>query len=555
MKSFTGEKESVTAVEERFCNFRPGFFFGVLFSLGIVFSYFVIFDGASGWWALLLLPIPVCAVIFYGVRLKTLVALLSLAVAFVLGFSLFSARTQEFEDGKTIEGEYTVVGTVVEKWENDDYGAVVLSDIYIGEKPSDFKFTAYLSASFLKNIALSDRLVLRGFVRTLTDTYPDDGFLASEIADGKKYFSNAVESVQKAGEETDLFLLVRARIEEVVQAGMDEDSAALTLALLLGNTSGIEEGMLENIRAGGIAHIFAVSGLHIAALYAFCRLLTDKTGFSRAPAWLRFVFVATVVLFYGGICGFSSSVVRAIVMCLVTYLCRLLWINYDLLDSLGVAAAVVLCFSPTLLFEIGFQLSFTACLGIGFLSGVIFRSLGGRAYWLNNLLIGKEELAFRAKRKKRRVPLGVTASVWKSFARVVSVSVAAQLGTLPVQLNAFGYLSGWGLLLNFFFVPLISAAFAFLLFLVLFTALLPTAIAGVTLYVPAVIWSALSLLFVAVDFSDFLLVGSMPFGATLAHYVFLLTLSDKLNVKGAKPIFVLLFLLLTLFAAFAPYFI
>ena len=548
-------KKGSIVVVERFFNVRYIFFFAFMLSFGVLFGFFRLCLEASFLWLLFFVPILPIPFVFSTDRKRTLMATLAFALAFICGFLVFYEKVDEYQSAEKFSGEHNVVGTVCEKVQAESYTRVLLSDIYIAEKPSDFKLVAYLSPSFSENIRVSDRVVLRGKVYTYQELMQNDSFIGQKIADGVKYYCFCYERVQAVGQADDLFLTVRARIEEVVRAGMDEASASLTLALLLGDTAGIEEGLLENIRAGGIAHIFAVSGLHIAALYAFCRLLTEKTRFSRAPAWTKFLFVSLIVLFYGGVCGFSSSVVRAIVMCLTAYFCRLVFINYDMLEGLGLAGAIVLLLFPTLLFDVGFQLTFTACIGIGLLSGVIRRGMGGDGVWLNHLLIGKDELARRATLHKKRVPLGLTAQAWKWFAGVFSLSLAAQMGTFPVLINAFGFVSGWGLLLNILFVPLVSASFSLLLLLVALSAILPISLSGVILFFPSLLWSVLSLLFEAVDFSGFALTGSLPFGAVWAFYLFLVLSSDKLNLKKAKLPLIAVALALFFFTWLAPYFV
>jgi len=263
------ERKESMVVEERFFNVRYAFFFAFVVAAGILFCFFRIFAEASFWWLLVFLPVVGFAFFFSSNKKRTLFVFLAFALAFLCGYFLFSQKVHKYQRAESFTGEYTVVGTVCERVENDRQIRVLLSDIRIGEKTSDFKLVAYLSPSFSKNVALSDRVVLRGKVGTATELNEDGEFIASRVADGIKYYCSYPEYVQNVGKETNLFLAVRSRIQEVVQAGMNEDAAPLTLALLLGDTAGIEEGLLENIRAGGIAHIFAVSGLHIAALYAF----------------------------------------------------------------------------------------------------------------------------------------------------------------------------------------------------------------------------------------------------------------------------------------------
>ena len=112
-------------------------------------------------------------------------------------------------------------------------------------------------------------------METNTEAFDDYGFRAEEVS-GRVRFQIDVSSLTVTGKSKNPFLAVRSRLVETLYAGMDEESAAVTCALLTGDTSGIESGLLENVRRGGIAHIFAVSGLHIGALYAFCLFLFRK---------------------------------------------------------------------------------------------------------------------------------------------------------------------------------------------------------------------------------------------------------------------------------------
>lgn len=100
------------------------------------------------------------------------------------------------------------------------------------------------------------------------------------------------------------------------------------------------------------------------------------------------------------------------------------------------------------------------------------------------------------------------------------------------MLHSFGYVSLWGLALNLLFVPLVGAAFSFLLVLAFVAALLPLAAAPILLYVPSMLWSALLLAFYAVDFSSFAVEGIRLGSAALLFYAFFIFLSDKLNLPG-----------------------
>ena len=636
-------------------NFRPALFSAAFFALGIAFSYSHLFLRASPWWLLCAVPVFFVVLLSTKDKAKALAALALLFCCFSVGALRFSCEIEEFRACKVYTGEHTVAGTVTEKNDYGGFSRIVLSELSIDGERAEGKLAAALGGSFSKKVALSDRVLFSGTLETDVSLFGDYGFKSDDVSKKIRYTAN-VASLSVTGKEFDLFRAARSRMRRVIYAGMDEESASVTYALLTGDTSGIESGLLENVRLGGVAHIFAVSGLHVGALYSFCRLLIDKTRLRGLPALVRFFLTAAALVFYGGVCGFSASVVRAMVMCLVLYASALLGIKSDLLENTGVAALFLLALHPVALFDTGFLLSFAACLSIGFLSrslqgGILALFPRGRRVAEANRKSGKErskytgdanafpfkkaekgqegtensacpEAVFKApggfgrisdeklvgpltfgeadkksafdpaalserglqeqgKREDkisvpetgakrippvgngvcefyidgrglvRKVdkPLGLGERVKQAVASFLSVSLAAQIGTAPVLLASFGYVSLCSLLLNCLFVPLIGAVFALLLALVFFSCLLPLGAAPVLLYLPSVFWSAALLVFHAADFS-FVLTGFKLGAAAILYYAIVVLLSGKINIERKKKRFLfLLFLCAFVFLA------
>ena len=127
---------------------------------------------------------------------------------------------------------------------------------------------------------------------------------------------------------------------------------------------------MQNFRYGGIAHIFAVSGLHIGVIYG---LLYGILRRLRVKGFVRLPVVFAALLFYCGVCGFSPSSVRALVMCTVLMIADAAGYAYDRLNSVSAASLVVLVINPVYLFSVGFQLSVAAAAGIIVLGGHLGR--------------------------------------------------------------------------------------------------------------------------------------------------------------------------------------
>ena len=423
-------------------------------------------------------------------------------------------------------------GRVVEMREGYGEVGLVLDDLSVNGKGYHCKLVAYMPASFCKNLQLSDVVFLQGDIEKIA--FEPESFSRNAKDFGKDIFltSNRPEG-KKTGHRFDLFLMLNARAKQAIDSGMDETPAAVTKGVLLGDVTGIESGLYKNIRYGGIAHIFAVSGLHVGSLFAFCLLLTTKTGFQRAPVLVQFIFTATVLFIYAGICAFSASVVRAGVMCLVGYMRKLIQVKSDLLQSLGLAAIVILLFDPSALFAVGFQLSFAACFGIAFLAkpiGQVFDELAkGYRYFFPQKPTPAE---LEALENDDTVPPRLSTRAYRAVSSFLSVSLGAQIFTAPFLLYYFGYVSGWALLLNCIFVPFISGIFSLLLLTVALACVLPLTCSFVVLYVPNVLWSAVLLLFEMVDFTTFALEGlRISVSVAVLYILSVLFFTDKWNVN------------------------
>lgn len=515
---------------EKLFHFRPATFTAIFLCLGIFFAYLIALTGVSAWWLLLASPCVITPFFFRHDKLF-IFAMLSLTLACFVGFLSFSLQIADFCKTKKFHGElYPVKGEICSVTKTQWGCEVLLQDLTIGSREEKGKLVAYLPASFAEELQPANVIVVEGKVRTQTEFFNEYGFRANAMESDIRYVMRA-ETCSVQERPFKLFAFLRTRLKNAVYAGMDETSASVTLALLTGDDSGVGEGLLENVRRGGIAHVFAVSGLHVGVLFAFSKRVVEIIPFCRRRKWLRFLLSTTTLLFYGGICGYSPSVVRAITMCLCLYLASLIGCFNDFLDFLGASAIVVLLGSPVALFTAGFQLSFSACLGIGLTERPIRKGLQRLVSKVEFLFTGRSEETLPRKLRNQSPPT-VYQRVRRTCLSFLSLTLSAQLGTALVSLALFGYLSGWSVILNMLFVPLVSAGFTALLVFVAIATALPIAWSAGILYVPSVVWSALLLAFQTVDYSTFVLSGvQVGASAFICYFLGLIFLSDKCNLS------------------------
>lgn len=505
-------------------NFRPAAFAAVFLCLGIFSAAALLCFGLPVFYLAFALPLVI--LFRKGKRKQTAIVTLLLLVAFWVGFFSAFCKIEGFQKATVYEsGEYYVAGKIVSENETAYGYKLVLGDLQIDGKAEKGKLIAYLPLSFKGSVVQGNRVLLQGKLTTNEALSLQGEIDWYAFSDELRYTLQA-KTCAVTDRPFSLFVFLRERVEAVLYAGMNETSAAVTMAILTGNDDGIESGLLENMRRGGIAHVFAVSGLHIGALFAFTLALITKTPLNNLSKGARFALVAAVLLFYGGVCGFSASITRAITICLCFYAAKLLALETDFLDALGVAAIVILLFHPLSLFEAGFQLSFAACLGLALLT----RPMEKLCY----KIVGDRRAKLPPTEQDMH-PLGVRERIKRACVSFVSVSLSAQIATAPLCLAYFGYLSYLSLFLNFLFVPLVSAAFSILLTFVCAAAVIPIAWSGVVLYIPNVAWSAVLLLFQTIDFSAFCIENVIvPTAGLICYFLALSFVSDKWNLS--KPV-------------------
>jgi len=242
-------------------------------------------------------------------------------------------------------------------------------------------------------------------------------------------------------------------------------SGELLVGLLLGRTRELPDELSEAFRRSGTVHVLAVSGLHVGFVVLIAHAVLRSL---RVPRRAALALVLPVLVGFVAVVGPRPSVVRASLMAAFLMLAPLIERASCPINSLGAAAIVLMIARPGCLSDLGFQLSFSAVIGI---------------------LLLHEPLA-RAMRSviERVAPAAGRFSHWTSAA--LALSLSAQAGVAPVLVGTFGRLSLISPVANLAAVPLAGLSVASGTATLAFDALgtWPSAAFG------AVAWSSCSLL-------------------------------------------------------------
>lgn len=490
----------------RVINFRPFLLFALSFAAGILCCYLF------GFYAFLINLIILPALVGFIFILKKkgrriagvfLACTAAACVIFSIGGLALAVRIADFETAGAVSGECYVEGVVKEIAETSDSKVYTLGDLTIvsGETGeivrTDYRIRIYIYGGGTE-LTLGARAIFNTEVTTY-ETWAYGHINTSAILDRVRYFAFAEpDSFLTVGQEApDVFGLVGEHIREVVFSGMDDSAAALAYAMLTGNAGFMDEDVLQNFRYGGVAHIFAVSGLHIGIVYLLLSVLFKKL---RLKLWLRFLLITAGLVFYAGVCSFSPSSVRALIMCVVMMAMKFKGVQYDRLNSVSIAALAVLAINPVYLFSVGFILSVSAAGGIIVLGAHLSRNFA-------------------------RIP-----HMPRKLAFALGTALSAQICTFPVLIDFFGYISAISFVLNLLFIPVISSVYAVLFVAGVLASVLPFASAAL-LFIPEYLLRLAVLPIVMADFRFWLICGFSFGGCSLLWYFGIYFLSDKINLR------------------------
>lgn len=144
---------------------------------------------------------------------------------------------------------------------------------------------------------------------------------------------------------------------KIMGTSMSPSTQSIIIAMLLGNSDFISHDMRDLYSQAGVAHVLALSGLHVAIITFMIWFLLFPLDYLRARK-LRLVVTLIILIAYDVFTGLSPSVVRATVMLAFVFMSVIFYRKSTSLNSLFAAALVILIFSPSSLYGAGFQLSF-----------------------------------------------------------------------------------------------------------------------------------------------------------------------------------------------------
>lgn len=201
------------------------------------------------------------------------------------------------------------------------------------------------------------------------------------------------------------------------------DTYGVAAAILLGYDEKLPAYLRKGYTAAGAMHILCVSGLHVGIVFLFFDFLLGFMNRKNGLQSVKTILLLLMIWFYALLTGLSPSVQRAAIMLSFILFAKLFNKKGAVINSIAASAFLLLLLNPSVLFHLGFQLSYLAVLGIVLLQRPIYSLLYVKNKWIDK--------------------------AWE----ITSVALAAQLATTPLVLHYFNQFPTYFMVSNLILVP------------------------------------------------------------------------------------------------------
>ena len=251
---------------------------------------------------------------------------------------------------------------------------------------------------------------------------------------------------------------LRNKLLEILQGNhLTGAEFSVGAALMLGYTDKLDADLLSAYSGSGALHVLSVSGLHVAVVYlVFGWLLFFLNKIQHGPL-IKSILLILFLWFYAALTGLSPSVLRAATMFSFVIVAKTVKKHANIYNTLAASALLLLLINPYLIFEVGFQLSYLAVLGIVYVYPLLYDW-----FEFDNWLLDQ---------------------VWS----ITAVSIAAQIATFPLGLHYFNQFPNYFLLSNLIVIP-VSTLIIYLGIVVFTFSFIPVFVKYFALAFTGLIW-------------------------------------------------------------------
>ncbi|MBW1820271.1 MAG: DNA internalization-related competence protein ComEC/Rec2 [Deltaproteobacteria bacterium] len=412
-------------------------------------------------WAYLLVSttggLILCSIIFKPFLKKDF--LVPIILFFALGYLLIQPWTSpHFPSNHIIHftdsNKWKIVGTIDQSVEKIKYRRkFILNAESLEGKNRKFCVTGKIRVTVAGDepvLSFGDRISFAASIKTIKNFKNPGGFDYKRYMAFKSVFGSSYvhgKKVTVINKRSDIRIRraisnVRSRISTFIEKAGGGNHQGVLKALIVGQRQQIPQALRDAFNRAGVGHLLAISGLHIGIVasvaFIFFSLVLSRFKLVLFNAWVKkgaAILTFMPVLAYGLLSGMAPSTQRAVIMVGVFLMTFLFEREHDLMNTLALAAMLILIVHPPSVFSISFQLSFSAVLSI--------------IYGLSK--VHKRPTSLPGGQKR-----GLFTRIADRLFSFFLVSLFAIIGTLPLVMLYFNQASLIGIFANFLIIPIIG---------------------------------------------------------------------------------------------------
>lgn len=237
---------------------------------------------------------------------------------------------------------------------------------------------------------------------------------------------------------------IKNRCTKIIDNSFDSESAGIVKAMLVADKSTLDKNIKKLYSENGIAHIMAISGVHVAiigmTLYGFLRKL-------RIGRLISGTFSIAIIILYGIMTGMSYSTERAVIMLILSIAAEYFGRKTDAPTSMGFAMIIMVLGNPYVILDVGFQLSFAAITGVTVVAPQLRKLLRMFKRFIKE--------ADEKKKQKHKKIMSLRKMIIKLIDALV-VGIASFITTTPVIIYYYYQFPPYSILINLIVIPLVS---------------------------------------------------------------------------------------------------
>lgn len=301
-------------------------------------------------------------VYMYHIKRWVYLSLILIVAVGSISMQIHPVVTEQLAEGE----EVILKGRIIDKGATPFHTVFLLDQVqqFQNNKITSLKSQIKVLTNNSKELHLGEEILIKGQVKPLTKQYNPSDFDYDRYLKSQGIINEVqLEKILKKWPYKGIRYKVKEQLQRQIELLFKGQDDGLVSALVLGEKGVLNPDTKLLYEQLGIAHVLAISGLHMSVIALSIGWLLGRMNFNYT--W-RNILSVIGIWGYSLLVGTSVSVTRASIMLTVMLIVRVLWEEEDLLSSLALAAFIILILNPFQLYQVGFQLSFMALLGVAF---------------------------------------------------------------------------------------------------------------------------------------------------------------------------------------------